>query len=98
MLDWAIREVLAGLLAALVATEPAAQGDGIPRGKVARAGLEAAHAPAVGAWPAAPEPPPEGGNALDLRRWAIRRAAQDLTTVVKVYPDGSVLVRFDPAQ
>jgi len=28
MLDWAIREALAGLLAALVATEPAAQGDG----------------------------------------------------------------------
>ena len=96
MLDWAIREVIAGLLAALVATEPAAQGDGIPRGKVARAGLEAAHAPAQ--WPGVAEPPPANGNPLDLRRWAIRRAAQDLTTVVKVYPDGSVLVRFDPVQ
>jgi hypothetical protein len=94
MLDWAIREVIAGLLAALVATEPAAQGDGIPRGKVARAGLEAAHTPAQ--WPAEPEAPPANGNALDLRRWSIRRAAQDLTTVVKVYPDGSALVRFDP--
>jgi hypothetical protein len=96
MLDWAIREAIAGLLAAMVATEPAAQGDGIPRGKVARAGLEAAHGPAQ--WPAAPEPPPANGNPLDLRRWAIRRAAQDLTTVVKVYPDGSALVRFDPVQ
>jgi hypothetical protein len=96
MLDWAIREVLAGLLVALVATEPAAQGDGIPRGKVARAGLEAAHAPAQ--WPGVAEPPPANGNPLDLRRWAIRRAAQDSTVVVKVYPDGSALVRFDPVQ
>jgi hypothetical protein len=96
MLDWAIREVLAGMLAALVATEPAAQGDGIPRGKVASAGLEAAHAPAQ--WPGVAEPPPANGNPLDLRRWAIRRAAQDSTTVVKVYPDGSALVRFDPVQ
>ena len=96
MLDWAIREVIAGLLVALVATEPAAQGDGIPRGKVARAGLEAAHAPAQ--WPGVAEPPPANGNPLDLRRWAIRRAAQDSAVVVKVYGDGRVLVLFVPVQ
>lgn len=96
MLDWAIREVLAGLLVALVATEPAAQGDGIPRGKVARACLEAAHAPAQ--WPGVAEAPPVNGNPLDLRQWAIRRASQDATTVVKVYDDGRVLVLFAPVQ
>ena len=96
MLDWAIREVIAGLLAALVATEPAAQGDGIPRGKVARAGLEAAHGPAQ--WPGVAEPPPANGNPLDLRRWAIRRAAQDSTVAVKVYGDGRALVLFVPVQ
>jgi hypothetical protein len=96
MLDFAIRDLLLGLLAAVVSTEPAAQGDGIARGKVARAGLEAAAAPVQ--WPAAPEAAPVNGSPTDLRHWAIRRAAQDSATVAKVYADGSVLVRLTPVQ
>jgi hypothetical protein len=44
------------------------------------------------------EPPPANGSPLDLRRWAIRRAAQDSTVVVKVYGDGRSLVLFVPVQ
>lgn len=95
VVDAAVRLALMALSSLLSAHDPGiAAGDALERHKAARTCVDAIAAPAV--WPGQPEPAPGIGPVN--RRWLIRRASGvDAVEVVKVYADGSVLVRLTPA-
>ena len=96
LLDAAIRLILGAMASQLAALDPVAEPAALQRLKASRFALDAIRQPDP--WVQAPEAPPGLGAGWANRPWLVRVAASpSVVEVVKVYPDGSVLVRVWPA-